>query len=84
MAFCPKNRTFSYRRFSEKFYQKASFLILWKEKNDFKWKKLKFQKGPENGHFSKGLVHEFCPKIKLFLIPVFHRNYVRKKLFWIF
>ena len=42
MAFCPKNRTFSYRRFSQKFYQKASFLILWKEKNDFKWKKLKF------------------------------------------
>ena len=37
-----KNRTFSYRRFSQKSYQKRSFLILWKEKNDFKWKKLKF------------------------------------------
>ena len=37
-----KNRTFSYRRFSQKSYQKRSFLILWKEKNDFKKKKLKF------------------------------------------
>ena len=43
---CPwilsKFLTFSYRRFLEKSYQKRSFLILWKEKNDFKWKKLKF------------------------------------------
>ena len=31
-----KNRTFSYRRFSQKSYQKRSFLMLWKEKNDFK------------------------------------------------
>ena len=37
-----KNRTFSCRRFSQKSYQKRSFLILWKEKNDFKWKKLRF------------------------------------------
>ena len=37
-----KNRTFSYLLFSQKFYQKTSFLILWKEKNDFKWKKLNF------------------------------------------
>ena len=37
-----RNRTFSYRRFSQKSYQKKSFLILWKEKNDFKSKKLKF------------------------------------------
>ena len=37
-----KNRTFSYGRFSQKSYKKTSFLILWKEKNDFKRKKLKF------------------------------------------
>ena len=37
-----KNRTFSYRRFSHKSYEKRSFLILWKEKNNFKRKKLKF------------------------------------------
>ena len=37
-----KNPTFSYGRFSQKSYQKTSFLILWKEKNDFKRKKLKF------------------------------------------
>ena len=37
-----KNRSFSYRGFSQNFYEKTSFLILWKEKNDFKWKKVKF------------------------------------------
>ena len=31
-----KNQTLSYLRFSQKSYQKRSFLILWKEKNDFK------------------------------------------------
>ena len=54
-----KNRTFSYLPFSQKFYQKTTFLILWKEKNDFNWKKFKFKKGPKNGHFPKGLVHDF-------------------------
>ena len=41
-----KNRTFSFLLFSQKFYQKTAFLILWKEKNDVKWKKFKFKKGP--------------------------------------
>ena len=41
---CSKNRTFSYGRFSQKSYQKTSFLILWKEKNDFKRKKIKVLK----------------------------------------
>ena len=43
-----------------------------------------YKKGQKNGHFPKGLVHGFCPKIELSLIAVFHRNYVRKDLFWIF
>ena len=66
-----KNRTFSYRRISQKSYQKRSFLILRKEKNDFKRKKLKFLKGPKNGQFRKGLVGGFCPKIEISLIAVF-------------
>ena len=33
---------FFYGRFSPKLYQKTSFLISWKEKNDFKRKKLQF------------------------------------------
>ena len=37
-----KNQTFSYLRFSQKFYQKTTFLILRKEKNDFNWKKFQF------------------------------------------
>ena len=31
-----QNRSFSYRRFSQKFYQKTTFLIFWKKKNDLK------------------------------------------------
>ena len=50
-----KNRTFSFFLFSQKFYQKTSFLILWKEKNDFKWKKFKFKKRPMKRTFSKGV-----------------------------
>ena len=77
-----KNRTFSYGRFSQKTYQKTSLLILWKEKNDCNRKKLKFSKGPKNGHFPMGLVHGYCPKIKISLIAFFHLNYVRKHRFF--
>ena len=63
-----KNRTFSYQRISQESYRKRSFLILRKKKIDFKRKKLKFLKGPKNGHFGKGLVHGFCPKIEISLI----------------
>ena len=66
---------------SEKLFQKRSFLILWKEKNDLKWKKLKFLKEPKNGDFPKGLVHGFCRKIEISLIGVFHRKYARKDRF---
>ena len=78
-----KNWTFAYRRFSQKSYQKRSFLILWKEKNDFKRENSSFKKG-QNWHFPNGLVHGCCPKIELSLIAVFYRNYVRKDRFWIF
>ena len=46
--------------------------------------KIETLKRAKNGHFPKGLVHGFCPKIELSLIAVFHRNYVRKDLFPIF
>ena len=36
-----KLRTFPGHSFSGKLFQKRSFLVLWKEKNDFKRKKLK-------------------------------------------
>ena len=31
-----------FRRFSQKFYEKTTFLMLWKKKNDFKLKNLMF------------------------------------------
>ena len=48
-----KNRTFSYLLFSQKFYQKTSFLILCKEKNDFKWKNSTFKKGHKKEIFQR-------------------------------
>ena len=73
-----KNRSFSYGRFSQKFYQKTTFFIVWKEKKDFKWKKLYLKKGPKNGHFPKGLVYGFCPKIEISRVGVFYRKKKRK------
>ena len=70
--FSPKIEVFLIGVFHRNSIKKTTFLILWKEKNDFKRKKFKFRKGPKNGHFPNGLVHGFCPKIELSLIAVFH------------
>ena len=43
-----------------------------------------FEQGPKSGHFLKGLVHGFCPKIKYSISAVFYWNYVRKDRFSIF
>ena len=63
--------------------EKNRFSIFWIENNHFNTKKLKFQKGRKNGHFLRGLVHGFCPKIELFLFSVFHRNHITKDRFLI-
>ena len=50
-----KNRTFSYRCFSQKTYQKRSFFrYSGKKSMILRGKKLKFYKGPKNGHFQRG------------------------------
>ena len=53
-------------------------------KNHFGTKNLKFKQGPKNGHFLKGLVQGFCPKMLISVMAVFHGNYVRKNRFLIF
>ena len=52
--FLSKNQTFSYLRFSQKFYQKRTFLKLWKEKNDFNWKNLRFKKDQKTDIVQRG------------------------------
>ena len=52
--FLSKNQTFSYLRFSQKFYQKTTFLKLWKEKNDFNWKNLSFKKDQKTDIVQRG------------------------------
>ena len=76
-----KLRTFPGRCFSEKLFQARSFLVLWKEKNDFKRKKLKRAK---NGQFPKWSVHRFRPKIEPDIFCVFYGNYARKDRFSVF
>ena len=45
--------------------------------------KIEVLKRVKNGHFLKGLVHGFPPKIEVFLIGVFHRNSIKKTTFLI-
>ena len=47
-------------------------------------RKIEVLKKAKNGHFSKGLIHGFCPKIEISLFAVFHYNHVRKHGFSIF
>ena len=79
-----KNRTFPYWSLSQKSYQKRSLLILWKEKNDFKIKKLNFKKGQKLDIFQRGQSMDFVQKSNFLLSLFFHRNYVRKDRFSIF
>ena len=44
-------------------------------------KKVEVLKRVKNEHFLKGLVHGLCPKIELFLMAIFHSNYVTKTTF---
>ena len=44
-------------------------------------KKVEVFKRVKNEHFLKGLVHGLCPKIELFLMAIFHSNYVTKTTF---
>ena len=48
----------------------------------FRPKKLKLSQGRKSGHFLKGLVHRFCPKIKLSLIAVFLQKFCQKRSFF--
>ena len=54
-----------------------------KEKNNFELEKVEVLKRVKNGHFLKGLVYLFSPKIEVFLIGVFHRNSIKKTTFLI-
>ena len=54
-----------------------------KEKNNFELEKIEVLKRVKNGHFLKGLVYLFFPKIEVYLIGVFHRNSKKKTTFLI-
>ena len=83
---CPwilsKNRTFSDRRFSQKSYQKRLFLILWKEKNDFKGKKIKVLKSAKKLTFSKGVSPWILSKNRTFSDRCFSQKLCQKRSFF--
>ena len=76
-----ENRSFSYRRFSQNFYQKTSFLILWKEKNDFKWKKIEVLKRATKWTFFKGVSPWILSKNRTFSYLCFSQNLCQKRSF---
>ena len=75
---CPwilsKNQTSSYRCFLHKLCQKKSLFDILNRKQSFLDQKIEVLKGQKKLTFPKGLVHEFCPNIELFVIGVFYRN----------
>ena len=49
-----KNRTFSYRRFSQNSYQKRLFFDIYERKQSFLDQKIQVLNGPKNGHVQRG------------------------------
>ena len=67
-----KNRTFSYLPFSQKSYQERSFLILSKEKNNFKQKKIEVLQRVKKWTFFQGVCPwRFVQKSNFFLSAFF-------------
>ena len=79
---CSNYRTFSYGRFSQKSFQKTSFLILWKEKNDFKRKKIKVLKRAKKWTFSKGVSPWILSKNRNFSYRFFSLKLCQKTSFF--
>ena len=79
-----KNRTFSYKRFSQISYQIRSFLILWKEKHNFKRKKKEVLKRAKKWTFSNGVCSWILSKNRTFSYGRFSQKSYQKTLFLIF
>ena len=78
--FCPKIELFFYGRFLQKSYQETSFLILQKEKNDFKQKKNGgLKKSQKMDIFQRGQSMDFVQKSK-FLVWVFCTEILSEKM----
>ena len=79
---CPwilsKFRTFCHRRFLQKSYQKRSFLILWKEKNDFKVEKIEVLKRAKKWAFSIGVSPWILSKNRNLFYGCFSQNSCQK------
>ena len=76
-----QNRSFSYRRFSQKFYQKTTFLIFWKKRMILSEKKNKVLKRAQKWTFSKGVSPWILSKNRTFSFPCFSRKLCHKKSF---
>ena len=73
---------FCYRCFSQKLFQKRSFVDILDRKQSFLDQKIEVLKRAKKLTFPKGLVHVFCPNIEVLVIGVFYRN-LEKTVFYI-
>ena len=76
-----KNRTFSYRCFSQKLCQKRSFLDILNRKQSFLDQKIDVLTSAKKLAFFKGVSPWILSKNRTFLIGLFHRNRIRKDRF---
>ena len=70
-------------RFLRKLCQKRTFYVFLNRNELFLDQNIEVLNRVKRGHFPKWLVHGFCPKMEIFVIVVFHRDYVRKDRFLI-
>ena len=77
-----KNRTFSYRCFSQKLCQKRSFLDILNRNNHFKIKKKEVLTRAKKWTFFKGVSPWILSKNRTFSYRRFYSNHIRKDRFW--
>ena len=73
MDFVQKSNFLLWLFFTEIMSEKSLFDIL-NRKQSFLDQKIEVLKRAKKLTFPKGLVHEFCPSIELFVVGVFYRN----------
>ena len=73
-GFCPKIKLSLMAVFLQKSCHKKSLFDILNRKQSFLDQKIEVLKRTKKLTFPKGLDHEFCPNIEVFVIGVFYRN----------
>ena len=79
---CPKNRSFSYRCFSQKFCQKRSFFDIFDRKQSFLDQKIEVLTRAKKMDIAKWVVHGFWQKNRSFSYRCFSQKFCQKRSFF--